>query len=96
MKNNVFWYMTSRNSCNIRRFGGTYRLLHHGVLCIVLQLPVTYNAVTSSLILFTLILEAIFSSETLAVRRATLCDIREDGIQHILIISVQRINLSLC
>jgi hypothetical protein len=30
MKNGVFWVVTQCGSCNKRRFGGTWRLLHQG------------------------------------------------------------------
>jgi hypothetical protein len=30
MKNGVFWDVTPCGSCKNRRFGGTWRLLHHG------------------------------------------------------------------
>jgi hypothetical protein len=30
MKNGVFWDVTPFGSCKNRRFGGTWRLLHHG------------------------------------------------------------------
>jgi hypothetical protein len=46
----------------------------------VLRLLVTANVVPRSLILFILMMEAIRSSETLALTRATLCYISEDGI----------------
>jgi hypothetical protein len=48
----------------------------------VLQLPVTGNVVPSSLILVTLMMEVIHSSETSILRRATSFNISEDGILH--------------
>jgi hypothetical protein len=49
---------------------------HHGVL----RLMVTANVVPSSLILFTLMLEAIHPSESSVITRATQHNITEDGI----------------
>jgi hypothetical protein len=48
----------------------------------VLQLLVTANVVPSSLILVTLMMEAICSSKTSVLARATWCNIPEDGILH--------------
>jgi hypothetical protein len=48
----------------------------------VLQLLVTAKAISSSLILLTLMMEAIRSSETLVITRATRCQISEHGILH--------------
>jgi hypothetical protein len=48
----------------------------------MLQLLVTANVVYSSLILFTLIMEAVRSSETSVLTRATRRLIAEDGILH--------------
>jgi hypothetical protein len=71
-----------------RRFVETFRLNHQAKkdqrnvsLRTVLQSPVTANDVPSWLILFTPIMEAIRSSETSALTRAT-CHIPEDCILH--------------
>jgi hypothetical protein len=72
MKNAVFWDVTPCCSCKNRHFRETYRL----------QLLVTVSAVPSSLILFTLLIEAILSYETSVLTRATRHHIPEDGILH--------------
>jgi hypothetical protein len=51
----------------------------------VLQLLVTPNILPSSLILITLMMEAIRSSETLVLTRATWYNIPENGILELLI-----------
>jgi hypothetical protein len=71
MMNAVVWDVTLCSSCKNRCFGGTYRLLHQG----------DKNVVPSSPILVTL-MEALSSSETLVLTRATRRDIQEDGVLH--------------
>jgi hypothetical protein len=75
-KNVVFWDVTPCDSCYNRRFGGTLVLLHS-----VLQLLVTTNF-PSSLILSTLFVEAICSSERSVLTRATRRHSPDDGIPH--------------
>jgi hypothetical protein len=83
-KNAVFLDVTPCGTYEYQRFGRTYRLHHQGgknhrarnVTC---NLLITAN-VPIFLILVTLMIEMIHSSETLVLTRATLSHIPEDGI----------------
>jgi hypothetical protein len=87
MNNAVFWDVTPCGSYKNCHFGGTYSLDHQetrlkwmdGFLRSMLQMLFTAN-VPSSLILVTLKMEAIYSSETFPVRRVTQCRIPKDFI----------------
>jgi hypothetical protein len=67
MKNCVFWDVTPCGSCKNRRFGGTYLVFLRSVS----QLLVTASVVPSSPILVILMKEALSSSETSVLTRAT-------------------------
>jgi hypothetical protein len=91
MQNAVFWDVKPCGCCSNRRFGGTSRLHHkcdrrqRATKCFrnVRSLLLTANVVPSSAILVTLMLEAICSSETLVVTRATQSHVPKDGIMHV-------------
>jgi hypothetical protein len=82
MKTAIFWGVTPFGSCRNRRFERTYRLHHQGEPISVYQMPVTANVVPSSLILFTLMVETLRSSETFVLTRARRRHVPEDGIPH--------------
>jgi hypothetical protein len=66
MKKDVFWDVTPCGSCTNRRFGGTLVFLRS-----VRRLLVTGNVVPIPPILITLMNEALASSETSVLTRAT-------------------------
>jgi hypothetical protein len=83
MKIAVFSDVTLCNSCMSRRFGGEYRLHYQGDRNRrVLRLLFPANVVPSSPIFVTLMMEAILSSETSVLTRATQRNITESGILH--------------
>jgi hypothetical protein len=74
MKNVVFLDVTPCDSCENRPFGETLP---------VINLLLTANVVPNPLILFTLMMEAMRSSETSHLTRTTWRHIPEDGILHV-------------
>jgi hypothetical protein len=89
MKISVLWVITRYGSYKNLRFGGPFRL--HVVSSQRSMLIVTAD-VPSWLILVTLMMEAILSSETSVLTRGTRCYIPKDGILRVL--SCWRIDMS--
>jgi hypothetical protein len=90
MKTAVFWDVTPYGSCKNHRFEGLYHLCNQGDknrrarnVRRVFRLLVTANVPTSP-IPVALMTEAIPSSETSVLTRATWRHIPEDGIHHLL------------
>jgi hypothetical protein len=77
MKNAVFWDVTPCGSFKKRRFGGTIASFRS-----VIRLLVAANVVPSSTNLVTQMMEALNSSETSILARATQRNIPKDGILH--------------
>jgi hypothetical protein len=96
MKNAVLWNATRWGSRKNRLFGGTYRLHHQSdknrrsrnvssrntISALRVRLIDTTTVVTTSPFLDTLMMEAIGSSETSVLIRATRCSIPGGGILH--------------
>jgi hypothetical protein len=107
MKNVVFWDVMPCGYCKNRCFAGTYRLYHQGdknrqdrnvssnkqpMASVLLRWLFIAYVVPSTLILVTLMMEAICSSEISVLTRVTGSNIKEDGIHH----SHTNLNSCLC
>jgi hypothetical protein len=84
MKNVDCWDITPCGSCKNRRFCGTQRLNHQHIVFLlsVRLLLVTANVFPSSMILVTLMMETLRSSEMSVLTRIIQLNIPEDGIFH--------------
>jgi hypothetical protein len=81
MKNGVIWDVTLCGSCKNRRFRGTYHVHHQSDKTQPARNNINSNhVVSSSPILVTLMMEAIHSSESLVLTRATQRNIPDDTI----------------
>jgi hypothetical protein len=78
MKNAIFWDVTPSISCKNRCFGGTYRFHHHGD-----RNQQARNNAVCLLMLVTLIMEVIRSSETSDLTGASGRNIPEGGVHHV-------------